>query len=146
MTRPFPDRLVGVAILGAVLSLSRLWLPALFGLFGDIRWGGGFIIVVGIEIAADLVVALAGVGVVAHVAGQPDGRRSTGAVDWLASGAAVGVVAAIVLGRLLPYSLLDPIYAPVFVVHAVSLTVLVGTLVVGRFVDHVDGGTHAETG
>ncbi|MFO7833184.1 MAG: hypothetical protein R6V31_03805 [Halohasta sp.] len=146
MTRAFSDRLVGVVILGAVLSLSRLWLPALFELIGDVRWGGGFVIVAGIEIIADLVVGLAAAGVIAHVVDQPGGIRSTGTVDRVAGGAAVGVVAAIILRRFLTYSLLEPIYTPVFVLHTVSLAVLVGTFVVARFANRgVDGETHAAT-
>ena len=146
MTRAFSDRLVGVAILGAVLSLSRLWLPALFGLLGDVRWGGGFIIVAGIEIAADLAVALAAVGVIAQAVGRPDGLRSTGILLRVGLVGAVGVLVAIGLLRVAPYRLIAPLYSGLHLVRAGRLAMLVGTLVVGRFADRVDGDTHVETG
>ena len=132
MTRAFSTRTVGVAILGGILSLSRHWLPAVFERLGDVGWGGGFLIVAGVEIAADLVVVLAAAIVFRGAAARPGGLQSAGAIERLAVGAAVAVVTATVLQRFLPYSLLDPIYTPVFVLRAVGLTALVGSLVAGR--------------
>ncbi|WP_253736610.1 hypothetical protein [Halohasta salina] len=145
MTRSFSNRLVGVAILGVVLSLFRFWLPALFGLLGDVRWGGGFVIVAGIEAAADLVVALTAVGVLSHAVDGPGGLRSTGILTWIALVAAVGVLMAIALLRIGPYRLVAPLHPVLYPVRVGGLAVLVGTIVVGWFYDRgVD--TDAETG
>jgi len=132
MTRAFSTRTVGVAILGGILSLSRHWLPAVFERLGDVGWGGGFVIVAGVEIAAYLVVVLAAAIVFRGAAARPGGLRSAGAIERLAVVGGSGVLTAIVLERFLPYSLLAPISTPVFVLRAVSLVVLVGSVVVGR--------------
>ncbi|MEA1930272.1 MAG: hypothetical protein U9O06_01840 [Euryarchaeota archaeon] len=133
MTRPFSSRLVGVAIVGAVLSLSRLWVPGLFGLLGDVRWGGGFLIIASIEIAADLAAVLAAVGVGTHVITQSDGFRSTGILVQLALISACGVIVSVGLLRIAPYRLLAPVYPVLYFVRTGGLVVLLGTSIGNRF-------------